>query len=151
MLVTTLPPIAVQSQPALLPVTLLVFLVYFQSSEKSKGSRVGVLVGGGVGVIVEVDVGVMVLVAVGVLVGVVVSVGMGVRVTVGVADTVGVREGVQVALGVGPRKVGVSVGKTNNVGSPAKPMAADGIVAILTTTPQATIAVRTNNITVIRL
>jgi hypothetical protein len=100
---------------------------------------------------VGVNVGVMVLVAVGVLVGVVVSVGIDVRVTVGVADTVGVREGVQVAFGVGPRNVGVSVAKTMSVGSPAKPMAVDGVVMTMYATTKITIVVKNNSIPVITL
>jgi hypothetical protein len=93
----------------------------------------------------------MVLVAVGVLVGVDVTVGTSVRVTVGTIEAVDVGDSVWVGFGVGPRKVGVSVGKTNSVGSPAKPPAPGGSVAILITTPQATIAVRTSSITVMRL
>jgi hypothetical protein len=56
-------------------------------------------------------------VPVGVLVGVGVLVTVGVYVTVTVAVAVVVGEGVQLGLTVGPNRVDVSVGSTNNVGS----------------------------------
>jgi len=106
------------------------------------------------GVLVAVDDGdgVKVLVAVGVSVGVPVSLGTGVRLAVGETVIVGEGEAVQLACGVGYRKVGVGEPSTNNVGSaPPTADAALGPNAAKPTNPHSAITVSATMTTDTRL